>query len=97
MSMTPPPSAPGGAGGPAGWYPAPGNPAVEHWWDGTAWTGHTRFASPATVVAAPPPARRSGRPIAVAAAVVAAVAVAATAVVALDSGDEPPAATGHTS
>ncbi|MFC8919794.1 DUF2510 domain-containing protein [Streptomyces sp. NPDC057116] len=97
MSMTPPPSAPGGAGGPAGWYPAPGNPAVEHWWDGTAWTGHTRSASPATVVAAPLPARRSGRPIAVAAAVVAAVAVAATAVVALGSGDEPPAATGNTS
>ncbi|MER6995892.1 DUF2510 domain-containing protein [Streptomyces sp. NPDC000410] len=32
MSMTTPP----------GWYPDPGMPTVERWWDGTAWTGHTR-------------------------------------------------------
>lgn len=32
MSMTIPP----------GWYPDPGVPATERWWDGTAWTGHTR-------------------------------------------------------
>ncbi|GGU54872.1 DUF2510 domain-containing protein [Streptomyces lavendofoliae] len=80
MSMTPP-----------GWYPDPGNPAVEHWWDGTAWTGHTRAAGAAAVMAAPPPGhRRTGRAVA-AAAGVAVVAVVAAAAVVLGSGDEPPA------
>ncbi|MFB6978945.1 DUF2510 domain-containing protein [Streptomyces scopuliridis] len=32
MSMTTPP----------GWYPDPGVPTTERWWDGTSWTGHTR-------------------------------------------------------
>ncbi|MFJ9033537.1 DUF2510 domain-containing protein [Streptomyces sp. NPDC102274] len=32
MSMTTPP----------GWYPDPGGPTTERWWDGTSWTGHTR-------------------------------------------------------
>ncbi|MFF1380131.1 DUF2510 domain-containing protein [Streptomyces sp. NPDC058308] len=32
MSMTTPP----------GWYPDPSAPAVERWWDGTAWTEHRR-------------------------------------------------------
>ncbi|MET9430187.1 DUF2510 domain-containing protein [Streptomyces sp. NPDC003036] len=66
MSMTTPP----------GWYPDPGNPAVEHWWDGTAWTGQTR----PTAHPGPRPARgKSGvLPLAVAGTVlVAAVAVAA--------------------
>jgi hypothetical protein len=27
---------------PAGWYPDPGVPGTERWWDGTAWTAHTR-------------------------------------------------------
>lgn len=79
---------------PAGWYPDPGNPAVEHWWDGTAWSGHTRAAgtgAPTTVMAAPRPARRNGRLIAVAATAVAAVvAVVATAAVVLGSDEEPP-------
>ncbi|MBD0740792.1 DUF2510 domain-containing protein [Streptomyces sp. CBMA152] len=45
MSMTTPP----------GWYRDPGSPAIERWWDGTAWTGYTRAAGqPVPVV--PPPA-----------------------------------------
>ncbi|MGI5483730.1 DUF2510 domain-containing protein [Streptomyces lavendofoliae] len=82
MSMTPP-----------GWYPDPGDPAVEHWWDGTAWTGHTRPAgtgAPTAVMAAPPPARRTGRLLAVVAAGVAALAVTATAAVVLGFGEDPP-------
>ncbi|ORT59966.1 DUF2510 domain-containing protein [Streptomyces sp. CB03238] len=80
MSMTTPP----------GWYPDPGNPAVEHWWDGAAWTGHTRTASPATVVIPPRPARRTGRLIAFAAAGVAVAAVTAVVVIVLGSDEEPP-------
>ncbi|MDG9706003.1 DUF2510 domain-containing protein [Streptomyces sp. DH37] len=33
---------------PPGWYPDPGHtgpgPAPERWWDGSSWTGHTRFS-----------------------------------------------------
>ncbi|OKJ96923.1 hypothetical protein AMK26_29220 [Streptomyces sp. CB03234] len=75
MSMTTPP----------GWYPDPGNPAVEHWWDGTAWTGHTRPAG-----GAPKRAGRAGVvPTAVAGVVVA--AAIATAVVVFGRDDGPPA------
>ncbi|MGW4236722.1 DUF2510 domain-containing protein [Streptomyces sp. NPDC004749] len=28
---------------PPGWYPDPGVPSLERWWDGTAWTAHTRM------------------------------------------------------
>lgn len=34
MSMTTPP----------GWYPDPNAPHTERWWDGTAWTAHSRAA-----------------------------------------------------
>ncbi|WP_234335074.1 DUF2510 domain-containing protein [Streptomyces sp. NRRL S-118] len=78
MSMTTPPPVPGGTGGPPGWYPEPGNPAVEHWWDGTAWTGHTRS----------PGRNRAGRALPVAAAGVAVVAAIAVAAVMLAPGDE---------
>lgn len=42
MSMTTPP----------GWYADPGVPGTERWWDGTAWTAHSR---PLGGVAAPAP------------------------------------------
>ncbi|MEV6400899.1 DUF2510 domain-containing protein [Streptomyces sp. NPDC051907] len=44
MSMTTPP----------GWYPDSGVPGVERWWDGTAWTAHTR----AVQAQAPAPAQQ---------------------------------------
>ena len=31
---------------PPGWYPAPGSPTVERWWDGIRWTGEVREAGP---------------------------------------------------
>ena len=35
---------------PPGWYPEPGHtgngPAMERWWDGSAWTEYTRTAPP---------------------------------------------------
>jgi Protein of unknown function (DUF2510) len=37
---------------PAGWYPEGG---VERWWDGNAWTGHTRPLPGAAPAATPPP------------------------------------------
>ncbi|MER7816009.1 DUF2510 domain-containing protein [Streptomyces sp. NPDC096153] len=61
MSMTTPPPGPGGLGGPSGWYPDPGTPTHERWWDGRAWTGHTRpagapqFPAAAPAVTAPVP------------------------------------------
>lgn len=82
MSMTTPP----------GWYPDPSLPAVERWWDGTAWTAHTRPAGavtqPAAVVV--PPKRFGPARIAVAALVVA--AVVAGAVLLRPGGDEAPEA-----
>jgi hypothetical protein len=35
---------------PAGWYPDPANPGVEHWWDGTAYRGSRPAAPPAPPV-----------------------------------------------
>jgi hypothetical protein len=48
MTMTTPP----------GWYPDPGTPTIERWWDGTAWTGHTRASG--TVSMAPAPGHGHG-------------------------------------
>ncbi len=39
---------------PAGWYPDPTAPGTERYWDGTAWTDHSRPISVAPP--APPPA-----------------------------------------
>ncbi|WP_327322395.1 DUF2510 domain-containing protein [Streptomyces sp. NBC_01210] len=39
---------------PAGWYPDSNAPGTERWWDGTAWTAHTRPVQ-AQVPAAPVP------------------------------------------
>ncbi|QGV81526.1 DUF2510 domain-containing protein [Streptomyces ficellus] len=73
---------------PPGWYPDPGNPAAEHWWDGTAWTGHTRAST--TARATRPAERRPRRTLGIAAAIATVAAVAVAAVV-LRPGDEPAA------
>ncbi|WP_143665976.1 DUF2510 domain-containing protein, partial [Streptomyces griseus] len=41
---------------PPGWYPDTGAPGTERWWDGTAWTAHTRplAAAPAPEGFGPP-------------------------------------------
>jgi hypothetical protein len=49
----------------AGWYPDPRRAAAARFWDGSAWTEHTkgrpaRFAPPAVGGAAPPPASPPG-------------------------------------
>ncbi|CAL9369853.1 DUF2510 domain-containing protein [Streptomyces sp. enrichment culture] len=82
MSMTTPP----------GWYPDPAVPAVERWWDGTAWTAHTRpagtVAQPAAVVV--PPRRSGGRGAQVAVAALVVAAVVAAVVLLRPGGDEAP-------
>ncbi|MCX3059766.1 DUF2510 domain-containing protein, partial [Streptomyces beihaiensis] len=43
---------------PPGWYPDPGDPSVERWWDGTEWTQHRR--APGAGTGAVAPARAGG-------------------------------------
>lgn len=81
---------------PPGWYPDTAAPGYERWWDGTAWTAHTRTA--ATVIQQSGPARGDGgggsaaaRTIALVATGMAVVVVAVTGVMLLgrDDGPEP--------
>ena len=43
-----PGSAPGAARPAPGWYPDPSGAPDERWWDGAAWSAHTRPVSPLT-------------------------------------------------
>ncbi|MGW1540199.1 DUF2510 domain-containing protein [Streptomyces sp. NPDC002309] len=80
MSTSPPP----------GWYTDPSVPHTEHWWDGTAWTGHRRPSGP---TGPPPPADGGaraprGRAAALTAAGALLAAAAVTAAVVLGAGGD---------
>lgn len=45
---------------PAGWYPDPNVPGGERWWDGAAWTAHTRPVQAQAPVQAQPPGQAAG-------------------------------------
>lgn len=77
---------------PPGWYPDTAAPGCERWWDGAAWTAHTRTA--ATVIQQSGPGRGGGgstaaRTIALVATGTAVVVVAVTGAMLLGRGDGP--------
>ncbi|MET7365010.1 DUF2510 domain-containing protein [Streptomyces sp. NPDC005566] len=74
---------------PPGWYPDASTPGIERWWDGTAWTGHTRPPAVAQPVAfqqqfapqvPPAPAPGGGRTTRVVAIALAVLVIAGAAV-----------------
>ncbi|MFH9690329.1 DUF2510 domain-containing protein [Streptomyces sp. NPDC021019] len=48
---------------PPGWYPDTGAPGLERWWDGTAWTAHTRTAAAPAAPEQPPAPAAFGPPL----------------------------------
>ncbi|WP_406098532.1 DUF2510 domain-containing protein [Streptomyces sp. NBC_01013] len=78
---------------PPGWYPDTAAPGHERWWDGTAWTGHTRTHPAATQQSGPGRGAGGGggtgaRTVAIVAAGAVVVAVTVAGAVLLNRGDD---------
>ncbi|MET9582360.1 DUF2510 domain-containing protein [Streptomyces sp. NPDC006539] len=79
---------------PPGWYPDSAAPGTDRWWDGTAWTAHTRPNTPAPQQPVPPPYASGGtgggrgvRTVAIATAALVVVGAAVTGAVLLGGDD----------